>query len=748
MGVRLSTVHDAIAAVLDSRRDLLPAVEAEIARWNRVQQLLADLGDAVTTARELGGDASPLGAGPDVSALEQTAAEASAALAATRARVSRHTVNIGVSGRARNGKSTLLQSLSGLDDDQIPTGRGQPVTAVRSRIFHSDTVRTAQLTLHTDRSFCAEVVAPYFRVLGLSPEPRTAADLERFDLRAAIAALPPAVLDPNRPMVARLQELHESLPGYRPLLTGEVRSVDITELRRWVAYPARSADGVPDRRHLAVRDAVITCRFPDSDVESLGLVDLPGLGELVPDAEAHHLAGLENDVDFVIVVKRPTDNTSMWAAEDQRSLDLIARACGAAAVRDFMTILVNTGECPPVNVDALDADIRDRLNDGTADRNYQVWHADVADRADVATGVLRRTLEHLAEALPRMDAAVIDGALARCRAAAGELTTQLDELLAAVGSVTRPTPMEEVIERADTVRDELVVSVQKWVTGLRDRTGETYEDDDFVERVELLTEEIRGWAVDGFGLGRDVWIERALLGMMKESAAAGFSAQALNGIRNELAHRFGHIDDVLDQRRDQFWEGLTDALRPRLDGLLVGKTAREQLTYLVAALRDAPDPCPHLARTVELALDVRLDYRTRLLPRMRRRLELLRPETVDRRTGMIRTPPVAPHTAEGAAQLHTEILELARQAIYEAGAMLQEEPSMMATVLYAYGEQFEDMFIRSEGSVPEFRRLVSVYRDELWPEERSGPATATAAVQRVVGLLRTLRTTLVGEVAA
>ncbi len=325
------------------RRARLPVIEQEIERWAGLRALLSDLTAALAQAGEAGDDgASPVVFDVDGVELERIAAEALAALAVTRARVSRHTVNIGVSGRARNGKSTLLQSLSGLDDEQIPTGRGQPVTAVRSRIFHSDTARGARLTMHSALSFCTEVVGPYFQVLGLAPEPRTVDEFARFDLPGAVRDLPSAQVDRLRPVLARLQEMQESLPSFRHLLTGEVRDVDLEDLRRWVAYPAPDS-GVPDRRYLAVRDAVITTAFPISDVVELGLLDLPGLGEMVPRAEEHHLAGLENDVDFVVVVKRPTDTNAMWSSEDQSSLDLIGRACGAASVRDFMTILVNTG---------------------------------------------------------------------------------------------------------------------------------------------------------------------------------------------------------------------------------------------------------------------------------------------------------------------------------------------------------------------------------------------------------------------
>lgn len=720
-----------------ARRERLPVIEREIERWTGIRALLSDLTAAVADAAVADDGSAQVVFDVDGADLERIAAEALAALAVTRARVSRHTVNIGVSGRARNGKSTLLQSLSGLSDEQIPTGRGQPVTAVRSRIFHSDTVATARLTMHSTVSFCAEVVGPYFQVAGLPGEPRTIAEFARFDLPAAVGDLPAERVDRLRPVLVRLGEMQESLPSYRGLLTGEVREVDLAELRSWVAYPPQGHD-VPDRRYLAVRDAVITTAFPISEIVELGLIDLPGLGEMVPKAEEHHLAGLENDVDFVIVVKRPTDTNAMWSSEDQASLDLIGQACGAASVRDFMTVLVNTGECDRVNIDALLDDIRRRLNEGVDGRNYQVWVSDAAQREAVAHDVLGGALTHLATALPRMDAAVVDRAIAVCAQARQELSAAAQRLLTAVRAIARPTATEELIKRAELLQDELLVGVQDWVEQLRGRTMDTYEDVEFLDRVEALCHEIRGWATDGFGQGREAWVGRAYLDMRKAGAAAKVSTDTLNGVRNEIARRFSGIDDILLRRREEFWRGLADALSPRLAGLLVGATGQAALASLAESLRTAPDPCPRLAETVDVALDVRLDYRTRLLPRMRQQLEILRPEGTDPRTGTIRTPLVVPISTEGAQDLCAQVTELARQAIYQGKQLLQEETQTMALVLLAYAEQFEDMLIRSDSSEPEFRRLVDVYRDELWPEERSGPATATAKVQRVVGLLQAL----------
>jgi hypothetical protein len=133
---------------------------------------------------------------------------------------------------------------------------------------------------------------------------------------------------------------------------------------------------------------------------------------------------------------------------------------------------------------------------------------------------------------------------------------------------------------------------------------------------------------------------------------------------------------------------------------------------------------------------------------MRRLLDVLRPEGIDPRSGEVRAPLMVHKSAGGAEDLYVRLTELTRQAIYEAKRLLQKETQGMALALLAYGEQFEDMVIRSESSDAEFRRLVDAYRDELWPEERSGPASATARIQRVVRLAQAVADALEDRTAA
>jgi hypothetical protein len=732
----MSDASTRIAAVLEERRRRLPTVNFEIERWERVQQSLGRLGGALSAVREAPDESlAALGLDTvDVTALERRAAEVLAALATVRARVSRHTMNIGVSGRARNGKSTLLQSLTGLGDDQIPAGAGAPVTAVRSRIFHSTERHEARLTMHTEESFCSEVLAGYHEELRLGPPPRTIGEFagQAYPASKDDLALEPAEQTRLVPMLVRLRVIQSSLDSYRGLLDGRTRNVEFGELRRWVSYPADGEDR-PDRRYLAVRDARITCRFPVVEISDLGLVDLPGLGETVPNAEKHHIAGLENDVDFVLNVKRPDGTNAYWDTHDSAGLGLICQAAGAAPVRDFAAILVNNGALPQANVDALLTAVRENVNENGADAAFPVIVADVKKPETVQTEVLGPVLDHLASALPRMDAAVVDHAVRLSVAAREQLLAVAGAMLASLRSVLVPTAVDELIARSGELRAQTAVAIQEWVADLEQRADEAYEDKEFYDRADQLQSTVHDWILDGFGETTEVWRKRAVARMRVDNASAPFVVNELNGIRVEVARRFSAIDDVLERRREEFWGGLAAALGARLVPFTEGDDPHRALTDLAVRLREAPDPCPVLAEAIDFVLDVRLDYRTRVLPRMRTALMMLRAES----SGVPGDTPVA-HTDDGAQQLFVHISNLARQANYGAAQTLKEEPATTAQVLLAFAGQFEDQFIRSSASEAEFRRVAEAFRDQLWPDELNGPALATARVQHLRSVLNDL----------
>ena len=79
-------------------------------------------------------------------------------LSKLKSRFNRQTLNIGVRGLMGQGKSTLLKSLSGLTNREIPAYEGAACTAVRSMIYNNQGSVQVQVVFHSEKTFLAEVI--------------------------------------------------------------------------------------------------------------------------------------------------------------------------------------------------------------------------------------------------------------------------------------------------------------------------------------------------------------------------------------------------------------------------------------------------------------------------------------------------------------------------------------------------------------------------------------------------------------
>jgi hypothetical protein len=768
-----------IAGILADRRRLLPEVTAEVQRWRTVDEQLATLASAVDALRAHATTPADLREAlvlPFAEAREG-AAEAVRLLRVLEARLARETVNVGVSGQARVGKSTLLQSVSGLGDDQIPTGQALPVTAVRSRIFHAPDLRRATLRLHSFDTFATDVVAPYHAELDIAglpatpdefrswpyPSPRPpgspASDANGGRVEGLRLTAAPDDAPADRPswvtMLNRLRAMQASFPTYEHDLTGGERVLPLEELRPWVAYPTNAEEQAPGtvaRRYLAVRDVRIDCPFPHAQVRHLGIVDLPGLGEFAARADQHHVGGLQNEVDAVLMVKRPVEGMAYWGDADARALDLIDSARGFVDRRDFVFLVLNTGDTADALVTALRDHVRGQVNSGVADQFFQVLECDAADTGDVFARVLSPVLAHLAARMPAMDAAAVAGTRAELHATAQRIGTLADDLRRVLASVAQSSGSvaEDLDLRSRRLRQDLSAALVGLVGELRAQARAAGEDQAYTDAVEHAYAATRGWITGGLGTGEQAWRDEALRSMTVDRNSSRYAGDELNRVRVEISSSFEEIDVYFAARVRALWDRVAQILRDHTGALLGSDTTsgEDALRRFAALLADASEPCPRLRRAVEQLLTVRLDYRSQLHPRVRAELDGLTLQERDPVTGEQRNRVVVEVSPDGAEQLYAFVVQMAEQAAYlTKKALLLREGVTPALVLHAAAEQLEDTMIRSGDSEREFKRLARSYRDEIWPGVFGEIDAANARVAAVVRTRDALVATLAEEKA-
>lgn len=514
------------------------------------------------------------------------------------------------------------------------------------------------------------------------------------------------------------------------------------------------------RAYAAVREARIECAFPHEHVARIGIVDLPGLGEVVADAERRHVAGLRNEVDAVLVVKRSSDTSSFFDETDTAGLGLLDEVRGfVRSTGEFAYLVHNTDPDKPHLAENLRGDLLRNVNGGEPDRFFTVFETDVRDPERVGREVLGPLLKRMAEGLPVMDAEVLAGTRTQASSVRDRTRLQLTDLRRALDQVARRAGVPEEVNEAKAaqLRSTIARRLRVLVGELAAEAHGSVLDQGFGEAVEKAYEDVLGWIQDGFGKGADTWKEEALTCMITEGHAAAFAGPEFSRIRVEISRRFAALDDFFTARLTAAWDRTAAVLAAECGALFQdddsgqedsasgsddatatatatpsARSGRDVLAELAELFASSSQPCPGLASAVNSLLDVRLEYRTLLYPRVRPDLAPLNLQVTHPDTGEQMQQVAVPLTAEGAEHLHELFNSLAEQAAFRIQRSLSQEAAVPAVVIHALVEQFEDTLIRSGTSVMEFRRFVRSYRNDLWPAEFKGIDEANSRFARVL----------------
>jgi hypothetical protein len=704
-----------IAAILEARRGLAPKAAASLAKLRAANNALDSVKSslqALANDPKATAELRALADSQSIDAMRERLDSAIALQHRLHARFSRTTVNLGVSGQARVGKSQLLQTISGLGDDALPTGTGTPVTAVRSRIINSPE-SVAHLSMHDWSSFRDDVVAPYHAQLKLHGLPET---VEQFRIWPYDEPSPDAENERNV-MLGRLRMMRDTLGTYQEYLTGEDRTIkDLTELRRWVAYPKDETEA----RYLAVKDARIECPFPHSDLVGVGLIDLPGLGEIAASAEKHHLDGLREEVDYVLFVKRANEGMAYWKSEDAKARKLIDDARKPIArASDFVGIVSNEGGLKQETLDKMLTDIDKKANSGLGEYPLKLYRCSAIDNLSVVENLVSPVLGHLAERLPVMDAELLSSVAKEVDDTTVWVSSQLQFFQTAVlrtlpempGTATRVSNLK------DQLRGELAVALADLMEALKKAARETRDDVAFTKTIHEAHKDIERWASDEtLGRGKQDWLKMARSKCATDQTTAKLAADELNRIRVHVGESYCRLDVHLNERIEELVEQVGAVFVSNCGELLQHTHGRRSLELLADALILGEEPCPNMARAVRDLLDLRVNYRSHFHPRVRSALDVLDQIYTDPDTlKPVYTVQARDPTLAGTEFVLRDLIDLAVQGSYRVRQELLDDAAIIAKILFAAAEQFADSLIRSGTSESEFLGFCSSYRRELSP---------------------------------
>lgn len=257
-------------------------------------------------------------------------------------RFSRDTINISVIGRAGQGKSTLLKSITGLADEIIPTAPSGDCTGAKSVISNDPALKgkvRAEITFFTEQELC-EAVQKYIDTLGVKLPIRRSQDIQMLDLEYVKKELADSRTDSS--MFIHLEKYVEHYQEYKDNIGKMITETNPLEIRKYVAQ--YDANGNPTYQFLAVKEVHIYTCFEYEDAGNITLVDTIGLGDTALGIKDKMFLTLKEDSDAACILRRPDEFRDHVSTEDNRMMDEICEAMQGRGIDKWLFYVINASD--------------------------------------------------------------------------------------------------------------------------------------------------------------------------------------------------------------------------------------------------------------------------------------------------------------------------------------------------------------------------------------------------------------------
>lgn len=611
-------------------------------------------------------------------------------------RFDRQTLNIGVVGRMRQGKSTLLQKLSGLTDKEIPTQGGGACTAVRSVVYHHDGDTRVDVTFHSEKSLLEEVIQQYWKNLGL-PESDRPDNLDSFEQNL----LPKPVTALGQAMYKNLSEYKEYLGKYRPLLAvnrSSRESISVGQISKYVTHQRDEDDRLVSYESLAIKQVEIYCRFAESDLGQLALIDLPGLGDTKLGDEALLLKTLGQEVDLILFVRRPDPTGDQWDATTDIGLyDTANKQLNQLSERAFM--LLNRMNEPD---NLKDCERFKRVIEKKGMHVAKTFTVNCYEAEDVNSQVLEPIIDYAikSDRLFELDRSHRNSILIpSCDRLYNEVSKQLILAKKVFGEVQQDEAWsEKSYSLFGKLWKNLRFELQARLTEISIRRGN--EDPALKEQIKKTFDSCRA----DTGILSLEEIQKELLEYNREPQT--LYEKYMNEMRLRLSQKFISMDVGLKYSLDLVKREMGEILST--SGGLAALSLDQDLEFCQDISEQIPEDLAELKKVFSTFAGFSLLYRGMIQHRIRPLLDSITPGSEDCPT--ISKSPTADEILEILERMYKETLYKCEQALKG----LLYEPS---EAVFAIAEEFVDGLLWSQDIKDQYMFFLQRNRSKIWAEE-------------------------------
>ena len=637
----------------------------------------------------------------DYSDLKRTIEIELNALASLKSRFSRNTLNIGVVGRARQGKSRLLQSLTGLSQSEIPDGSGQHCTGVRSNIYHKLEVTEpyAEVRFHNERSFLDEVIAPYYRQLELGRTPHTIQDFANNPL----PKLPKELAEKSQAAAKyeHLYKYYQQIESYRDALleSSPHRRISQNEIREYVAQD--TMDGKRDYfNYLAVREVDIVCCFPHVDIGQIALVDMPGLGDTGIGDEERMIKTLGQDIDFVLFVRMPKPTGDFWGKEDVELYEMASDALKELPIKEWSFMVLNQ-----LNDIYNNRNNCESLKNNIAEKHINVQRviiANCADSDEAQEKILAQVLDYLGNSIEQLDNKYANA----CKERLANIYEEVNDKLEKANNVWRQAVKDDwyskYVKLFNKFWKDLTKDLENLISSMSSKRD--VDDNRFKLAVKAAIAECR--SNPGIPSLQEIQ-EKA----HAEGAKMSAYAECLHEVRTHLSKQFLSLDIALKKSLE---EAKSDVVKVMTIEGRLGKIAEGTGSdFLKKITEKIPEHLDGLKLGFETLATFELQYRGLVQHRIRKHLDVLIPDRTPYKLEAGFFNKSSPPHEKIESNLKKAQAEAVNNCEKELNNLLKE-PSQAG---FAIIEEFVDRVLRAENVRMQWEIFLQEIAEDVWSDE-------------------------------
>ena len=715
------SIYDDIVKILATRHPVSEKIERVKANLGSLYTILNDLENKKKLVQEelIDEKDKTIGSNLDnlnLSKLQVLIMNQLKSLDKIQARFNRETLNLAVVGNAKQGKSRLLRSLTGLSENEIPDGKGGHCTGVTSTIKpnHDGDEIYGEIWFHTSESFLEEVIAPYYQELGLGKVPYS---LEEF--KKPLPVLPPRLSNNTnkiyQQMYDYLERYHTNINKYEHLLgttSSQPQKINKSDIRKYVAQYDLQKDYTYD--YMAVKKCNIFCPFPSAPTNKIALVDTPGLGDTGVGDKERLIKILGKNVDIILFIKKPDPMSASWGTPDIELYSVANTALANYLPLEKWSFFILNQTNDPENGNNLDqSNVLKEQVPKTISFVEELIFANCADEEQAREKILKPVVNYLVKNIEELDREYSNSYQQELNQLQNQINLELKEAANSLVTQTQDEDLEQTFEYLfEEFWENLTIRIDELISNLR--LEPEAEDYFFQEQVDLVIETAENnTTLPSDDTDGKTAVEQIIKEIIKQKDPETAYSELLNRARTNLTRNFYALDDGLNKAIE---EAKIEVAKIFIEELGFGNlTEKREAEFIQAMSELIPNQLlrgqnSQLKQGFEVFSEYKLSFKGLILPRIRPCLKPLQsfPRAI---------PLEATERVDAAEQILGNLETLHGEAIFQCKDTLENMLGEPVQAALAIVEEFQEQIIFSKRIKTEWRLFLRKEKGKIWSNE-------------------------------